>query len=197
MRTIETTLYTYNELSKDVQAKVFATWQNSQREIWSVETCEQIDLLTMLGFTDTEIFMSGFGSQGDGACFIGNYVKTKIDLELVKSTYPGMDEYLEIATQLDNLIECFESVKIYHNDRYYHEYSVSYDFVIDENDNDNLGDVHKIDEFKNIVRKLSKMFYKEFEADYDYWQSEELFNDDYANNDLIEYYEDGRNYHKS
>lgn len=72
MKTITTTLYSFDELSKKIQEKVlddlrqieveFDNWYDNVYYDWK-------EKLESKGFIDAKIHFSGFWSQGDGACF--------------------------------------------------------------------------------------------------------------------------------
>lgn len=73
MKTLTTTLYTFDELSEETQKKVLDNlrhtnvedgfqWYDFVYEMWK-------EKLAAKGFIDAKIYFSGFWSQGDGACF--------------------------------------------------------------------------------------------------------------------------------
>ena len=71
MRTIELTIYKFEELETNIQSRVLSNlsdintgyeWYDGEFDYWK-------DKLEEFGFMTPEIFFSGFSSQGDGACF--------------------------------------------------------------------------------------------------------------------------------
>src|SRR5919202_1250224 len=99
MHTISLTLYTFEELAPEVQKKVVereryinvddAYWYELIIEDWTEE-------LERRGFEQVKILFSGFGSQGDGACF-----ETRINIAAylashhLAATYPLLARYPE------------------------------------------------------------------------------------------------------
>ena len=116
MHTISINLYTFEELAPAVQKKVVererylnvddSWWYEPIIEDWTEE-------LEHRGFEQVKILFSGFGSQGDGACFearinIGAYLKS----HKLTATYPLLARYPEY-------VEAY----LKHSGRYYHERS--------------------------------------------------------------------------
>lgn len=73
MRTVRTKVYKFSELSKEAKKKaVEKYWDiNTDYDQWAdpiIEGAEED--LRDAGFNNVKVMYSGFGSQGDGACFI-------------------------------------------------------------------------------------------------------------------------------
>ena len=116
MHTISVNLYTFDELSREAQHTVInrerfinvddSFWYEPVIEDWTEE-------LEHRGFEQVKILFSGFGSQGDGACFearinIGAYLKA----HHLAATYPLLATYPEY-------VEAY----LKHTGWYYHERS--------------------------------------------------------------------------
>jgi hypothetical protein len=127
METITQTynVYTFDELSKESQQKAIEkNYDFNVSESWWSE-CVIDDRTAKLiehGFNDAKILYSGFGSQGDGACFTATLdndgllqflTKTK---ELAK--YPALVRAIKKET-----IYC--NIKITHSFNYLHAYSTT------------------------------------------------------------------------
>ena len=91
MKKITINLYSFNELSPEIQKKVLDdnrtinvnyNWHDFIYDNWK-------EKLTSFGFINPEIYFSGFYSQGDGACFDAD-----IDLETVLKNAP--EEYKKL-----------------------------------------------------------------------------------------------------
>lgn len=69
MRSIH--IYKFEELSKKAQLVAINAHSdiNTEDDWWSMIKESYCDILEEEGFLDAEIYFSGFGSQGDGACF--------------------------------------------------------------------------------------------------------------------------------
>jgi hypothetical protein len=72
MHPISINLYTFGELAPEVQRKVVEheRYINVEDHFWYEPIIEDwTEQLEQLGFENVKILFSGFGSQGDGACF--------------------------------------------------------------------------------------------------------------------------------
>jgi len=85
-----TTVYKFNELPEIIKEKVLDKQRNinTDNEWYEFTLDEWKTKLSEKGFTDAEIFFSGFCSQGDGACF-----DARCDVSnLAAAVYSGKDE---------------------------------------------------------------------------------------------------------
>src|SRR4030095_7275979 len=116
MQTISVNLYAFDELAPEAQRKVIdqerlinvddSFWYEPIIDDWTQE-------LERRGFEQVKILFSGFGSQGDGACFearvrIGAYLKA----HNLAATYPLLARY-------PDYVEAY----LKHSGWYYHERS--------------------------------------------------------------------------
>lgn len=145
-----------------------------------------------VGFVVEQCYWSGFWSQGDGACFTG--VASNIPLLLTAAGY-------------EHLAEAAEGTSLYllHNDRYYHENSVTFDFSgwyannpYDEDEDHfkhllwaatNPGDEEWIaaaDAVEDLLRDLMIELYRDLEAEYEYLTSDENVIEQLYHNDIIQ-----------
>ena len=113
MRTIETTIYEFDELSDEAKKKAiehFGQWWHEDfdgdciKDNWKTK-------LEELGYENTDILFSGFCSQGDGACFKGGFhfdhkqslallpcdLETKINIHNAKCRLHGTTEWLDLS----------------------------------------------------------------------------------------------------
>lgn len=69
--TIEVEVLTYDELPADYKTKLLHQEFECIREMWQYDhlTDEFTAELSEIGFEESKIWFSGFGNQGDGACF--------------------------------------------------------------------------------------------------------------------------------
>ncbi|HSX77959.1 MAG TPA: hypothetical protein VLQ80_05215, partial [Candidatus Saccharimonadia bacterium] len=114
--TISVNLYTLEELAPEVEQKVVeressinvddSFWYESIIEDWTEE-------LQQCGFEQVKILFSGFGSQGDGACFEARInMAAYLTAHHLKATYPLLAKYPE-----------YVEVSLKHRGMYYHERS--------------------------------------------------------------------------
>jgi len=85
MRIKQITVYEFEELSPKAKRKVIDQFHdiNVDYEWWESETDYWKEKLEEYGFDSPEIYFSGFGSQGDGACFEFN----GLDIDKVWTIY--------------------------------------------------------------------------------------------------------------
>jgi hypothetical protein len=77
MRTIQTTVYRFSELSEEAKEKSIETNRdiNCGDSFWSECVIEDAkEQAKTIGIDIDHIYYSGFSSQGDGACFDGRYL---------------------------------------------------------------------------------------------------------------------------
>ena len=106
MHTVSVNLYAFEELAPEVQRKVVererfiniddSYWYEPIISDWT----EQLD---NLGFQNTRILFSGFGSQGDGACFEARInMAAYLAAHHLQATYPLLatyPEYTQVSLQ--------------------------------------------------------------------------------------------------
>ena len=79
MKTIETTVYTFDELDDDAKENAREWYRDGALcyDWWDSVYDAAKEAGTALGITMDDIEFSGFYSQGDGACFTGSYTYRK------------------------------------------------------------------------------------------------------------------------
>lgn len=169
MKTLSIQAFTFSELSKEAQERAIEITGQRLSEIYSeVYDYQAIEdaneKLSELGFEGVKIYLSGFSSQGDGACFICD----GCDLEkFISNVFPKYKRLIPFCKQ--DLI----TLKIEHTDRYYHERST--DIYLEFNDwylplnypnAENLFNSFEKD-FKDWYYDFCKDVYRELESEYD------------------------------
>jgi hypothetical protein len=156
------------------------------------------------GILVTDIYFSGFCSQGDGACFEGFIKDTKkfLEVNFKPDEYPFIRKLLEHGGDV--------KFRCKHSGHYYHENSTAFDV-----DCDIFGYVlpittdfhdqivlawdeqlnHEMEEFtkdsKEIFRRHMRELYRELERDYDHLTSDEAVWEAIESNELNEGEEHG------
>lgn len=202
MRTLETAVYKFDELSDT--AKSYALEKlydiNVDYEWWDFLFDDVADIAELFGLdirrTRVEqvngkqhykptIYFSGFSSQGDGACFEGRYSYQKGGLKAVMSHAPKDEELHRIVRDLQNLSrKNFYKVtfRTYHRGHYSHEncmYLENYE-----------GAEQYEDDFLEVMRDFARWVYSRLEAEYDYLTSEEQIIESIRSNEY-EFTEEG------
>ena len=115
MQTVSINLYTFEELAPEVQKKVVerehsinvddACWYEPIIEDWT-------ERLEQRGFANAKILFSGFGSQGDGACFEADInMAVYLTAHHLKTQYPLLAQYPE-----------YVEASLKHQGMYYHKH---------------------------------------------------------------------------
>ena len=191
MRIIETKVYKFDELSDD--AKEFArqwwrdcenqdssTFDYTYEDVATIAETFGLDIRTrpvkLMNNTtryDPCIYFSGFSSQGDGACFEGEYRYKAGALKAIKSEYPKNEDLHRIVKELQELqrknfyrIHC----SMRHRGHYYHSGCMQ---VECENSHDSYLPVVGEDEFIQCMRDFADWIYKRLEDEYDWIMSDE------------------------
>jgi hypothetical protein len=191
MRTIETAVYKFNELSDAAKEKA-REWYRGHGEYVCYDFIyeDAAEVAKILGFDicqtrkqlmngehryDPTIYWSGFWSQGDGACFEGSYAWNKGCVEAIKKYAPKDTALHNIAYSLWQMqrpwfYKLTGSVK--HSGHYYHERSM--ECSLDHSEytygyNSPLPE----DEFTDICADFAHWIYKQLEREYEWQMSDE------------------------
>jgi len=199
--TITYKVFTFNELSKEVQSKVLDKHRN-----WNVESIDWWDGIYEVfyedleekGFSDCKIWFSGFGSQGDGASFecksfdiakLIQALETRIDNKRFK-------QYQRFITKL-NSFGLFGVTITAGRTNYSHERSRKLTI-------DSSYMPHKLKRLNKLVNSLeedleelrldlSRKIYKDLNSEYDYLTRDETLKESLEINGM-EFLEDGKVY---
>lgn len=125
MRTIELTAYSFDELSKEAKEKAIERFQNInvEHDWYDFVFDDAKTIASLMGIDIKRIFFSGFWSQGDGACFEGDYSYKKDSVKAVKEYAPTDEKLHSIverlsAIQKSNFYKL--SARVEHSGYYYH-----------------------------------------------------------------------------
>ena len=181
----------YKELSDEAKEHAFEQFQSyavsGDYDWWENTFCDWVTKLESLGiYTDNnQIHFSGFGSQGDGACFTG-----RINLKEFLEAHPeilrqNVDLYMstvpfDISDEEAPQYEVF--IDRYANSRYSHENTVRLDWnVFCGGDAEEARGIHECymsnadEDIISTCREYMRQLYRELEAEYEYMQSMECF----------------------
>lgn len=164
MRTIQTEVYKFSELSETAQHSAHENWVASDCPVDLDSTVDELtELLENIGFSSVKIYYSGFYGQGDGASFTGQYSYRKGFLKAVKSEWG--------STELHAILDQLQAVQKDDNYRLesdiYQRGSYAYDTMDDNNDNLLIY----------VWRDLAKWMYGALEKEYEYQTSLEYFHE--------------------
>ncbi len=145
---------------------------------------------SLMGFSIDEIYFSGFCSQGDGACFTGEYGPVDHSVLKVVASHPQDEELRGIALALQDLQNMAGGGVSASIDKgagnYSHEYSVGIELY------DSMGDYalsHLLQEDNDVIydpfRRFMRWIYRRLEEDYDYLRSDESIIDGCRANEYL------------
>lgn len=211
MRTVESTVYTFDELSdraKDRAREWYRDVSSSDFDDFGAETVleDAAEVCKLLGIElDTRavplmngstrlkpvIYYRGFSSQGDGCSFTGYYRYRPGALQAIRAYAPQDTELHRIAAELQDLqrrhfyrLECLLSRNSSH---YVHELTVS-------------GDVRRTDDIPvssdteagviDLLRDVMQWAYSQLEREYEYQNADEQVDENIRCNEY-EFTEEG------
>jgi hypothetical protein len=122
------------------------------------------------------IWFSGFGSQGDGACFEGNYGFARGATKTIRAHAPQDDELHRIADALHAIQRRnFYQLRADANQRGrgYHEYSMTISVERDSPTNQQMT-ADAEDAVTEALRDLARWLYRQLESEYEYQASDEV-----------------------
>ena len=193
MRVVETNVFQYDELDDRAKERarewysrhVFEgscdwefVYEDAVRvaEILGIEiSTSPVRLMSGKSRQKTDIYFSGFWSQGDGACFEGYWshatgAAARIrDYAPTDATLHGIADRLQ-AIQRRNFYQL--AAEASHRGRYYHEYTMSVDVTRDSPTwQPPTEDAEEI--VTEALRDLARWLYRQLEAEYDHLTSDE------------------------
>lgn len=140
---------------------------------------------------DPTIFFSGFSSQGDGACFGGEYSYKKGALKATKQAFPTDSELLRIVRDLQSLQQRnFYQLTAATKHRGSYNHSGCMDITVDRADGKAFSDGDE-DSLKQLLRDFADWIYSNLEKEYDYLTSDEAVAESLRTNE-VEFTEDGQ-----
>lgn len=195
-RTIETTVYQYDELSEAAQEKArewYRTAASIGDDFFSECVIEDaacvaeilgIDIRqtrkTLLGGGhryEPTVYFSGFWSQGDGACFDGRYSYKKGASKAIREYCPDKElhriaDALQ-AAQKKNFYKLWATCK--HSGHYYHSGCMAVDVGHDDDSpcyrSREIGISE--DDIRQLMRDFADWIYKQLENEWEYQNSDE------------------------
>ena len=174
MKTIRVDLYEYDELSETAKDAVLDNMRGINTDDfdwWDFAFEDYKECGRLMGIDITNICFSGFSSQGDGACFEGDYSYNKGARTAIKG-YAGTDKELHrIAEELFQIQRKYFfrlTAHVEQSGHYSHKYSTVFDITDSE-----TGDYVDCDELIEVLRDFMQWMYKHLEAEYDGLRSDE------------------------
>jgi len=208
MRIIEAKVYKFDELPDEAKEVARQWWRDCENadsstfdytyeDVATIAETFGLDIRTrpvkLMNNTtryDPCIYFSGFSSQGDGACFEGEYRYKAGALKAIKAEYPTAKELHRIVKELQELqrknfyrVHC----SMRHSGHYYHSGCMQ---VNCENSYDSYLPVVGEDDFIQCMRDFADWIYNQLENEYDWIMSDEQVDDSIVANEY-EFDEEG------
>lgn len=199
---VTTTVYRLGELSASAALEARSWYRRSaSNDAWHEFVFEDFERVCMIlgidltthpvrlygGGTRQEprIWFSGFSSQGDGACFEGEYAYAKGASRAIRAHAPQDDELHRIVDALAAVQRCnFYQLeaRIRHEGRYYHEYTM---VIAVDRAGSTAHDMTSRSEDRviELLRDLARWLYRQLEREYEYQTSDFVVDEAIISND--------------
>lgn len=196
--TIEKTIFKFDELTDSAKEKARDWWrqaESSDMDLLDRDDLEEIAKILGIEFDkrqvplmngktrgESNIYYSGFCSQGDGACFEGRYSYTKGCAKAIRKYAPKDMRLHSIADQMQALQrKHFYRISATTSQRghYYHSGCMSVDVYLDGVDAPRSIE----DDMRDILREFADWIYQQLKSEYEYRMSNENVDESIRIND--------------
>lgn len=198
MQIIETPVYSFSELSEEAKENAREWWRNGLEVDYSFVLEDAAAIAQILGIdinyrkNNPVIYFSGFWSQGDGACFEGNYQYKKGASKSIRQHAPQDKELHRIADALQSIQRKHFyklTASMHHSGFYYHSGCMSVDVEHSEDRYRDIGEAE--DDIAESMRDFADWIYKQLEKEHDWQNSDECVDENITYNEF-QFTEDGK-----
>jgi hypothetical protein len=188
-RTIEIEAYEFGELDDGTKERVRERFrQTSLDYTWWNHVYDDIKHVgKIIGIKIDEIYFTGFGDQGDGACFEGSYGYAKGSVKGIAAYAPQDVELHRIARGLQ-AIQRQRFYGLYARVRPSYQYMHENCTCMDVYDHRKYGTVCDLDvenSIKELLRDFMCWMYKRLETEYEYLTSDACIEEFISSNDCV------------
>lgn len=178
-QTIETTVYTFDELDDDAKDKAREWYREGafDYEWWDCTYEDAKECGRLIGIEINKIYFSGFSCQGDGACFEGSYQYAKGADKAIRDHAPQDSRLHGIADDLQTIqrVNFYGlEARVKQRGHYSHEMCTEID-VFDKNGDSASADTEEA--IKDVLRDFMRWIYRQLETEYEYLDSDEQVDD--------------------
>lgn len=198
MRTIETVVYKYDELSDAAKAKArewylngglnYDWWDFCYEDFVRVVEILGIEFSTRRNSKEPEIYFTGFYCQGSGSSFVGTYRYAKGALAKIKGYAPQDEELHRIAKALQD-VQSRYFYKLAARITSHRDSSISVEVWHDDDCYRDIGDAE--DEITTLMNDFNHWMFRSLEREYEWLTSDEAVEENIRANEY-EFDEDGR-----
>jgi len=183
MKTLTYNAFTFDELSDKAKEKAREWYRDGVA--FDLNEFTQDYAKTQFGFCGfdiTNIYYSGFWSQGDGACFEGTWRARDVKAAELKANCPLDEELHRIADECARIAGLFPHayLKVEHRGFYYHRYCTDFTLsIVDENEDeiDTQDANNAAAALIQVSRDAMLWIYHQLEKEYDYRSANEQVDD--------------------
>lgn len=187
MQTKTYTVYNFDELDESAKdnARQWYRAGTLDYEWWDFVYDDAKACAKIIGIDIDNIYFSGFSSQGDGACFTGEYIYAKGAAKAIRDYAPMDKELHRIADELQkiqsrNFYALYAEVK--HFGRHHHSGSMAVQVVNSKASRGGANDdAHYT--IKELMRDFADWVYMSLEREYDYLMSDEAVDESILSNE--------------
>ncbi len=197
METRTYSIYKFAELSDESKEAAVQQYREDGFDYgwWDCVYEDAKEIALLMGIDIENIYFSGFSSQGDGACFEGDYSYKKNTANAVKEYAPKDTELHRIAQALQDIQKaCFYSISasVKHSGHYNHRYctEICVDFENHYNANDYFDEKNETAVIE-LLRDFMLWIYKQLEKEWNCQNSDEAIVESIKANDY-DFTEDGK-----
>jgi len=202
MRTIETTVFQFDELSEEAKQNAREWYRSASAGDQFYAECvyeyaatigdmlgidlnqKRVTLMNGSHRYDPCIYYSGFWSQGDGACFNADYSYKKGALKAVRGYAPKDAELHRIANGLQDVQKKHFyklRAKCRHSGRYYHSGCMSVDVTHKDDECRDIGDAES--DITQLLRDFADWVYAQLESAYEWENSDDTISENIIANE--------------
>jgi len=187
MQTRTITTYKFHELTDEAARERALSWGREgflDYPWWDFVYEDAKTIGALMGIEIAKIYFSGFWSQGDGACFEGEYAYVKGSVKAVKDHAPQDKRLHEIAERLQAIQKpnfYLLEARVKQTGRYSHEYCT--DIVVWNRDADSYDEPVDAEEVRTALRDFMRWIYRQLEQEYEYLSSDEQMGEFLSSNE--------------
>lgn len=173
----ELLLYSFDQFDEKMQQTIIDNNRdiNVDHEWWEFVYEDAKTIAALFGLDIDKIYFSGFWSQGNGACFKGDYAYKKGGLKAVKEYAPNDKDLHEIVQNLQDIQRPY-FYQLEARTRQQGHYSHSGCMSVDVYHNEDFGELDYSefeDDITDQLRYFADWIYSRLEDEYEYLTSDE------------------------
>jgi hypothetical protein len=194
MKTIQTQVYSFSELSAAAKEKAREWFRNGDSSFDAYSTIEDAkQAFATCGITIDRVLYSGFSSQGDGACFEGTWRAADVTPGAMREYAPKDAELHRIAAEFERLAALFPlaTFTVRHSGYYQHENCTDFSFSFPDQNGDDADEAERA--LEEAAKDAMRWIYRQLESAYEWENADEQVDESIEANEYT-FTEDGRRF---